>query len=225
MAALAVGAAIGISVLASRKSPEEVHPGTPLERTRPAPSKIAAAAAEKRRRIAATADLRDTPSEHQVQGHLGDSNEHTSSVRGNSKVDPHIFRCTPSLHTCPVDVVSGCPSCHRTCHTNCDDDKCEFEPCAFCVSLALITHQSSDHCIDMQTRNIGCHSCGRLNCWSAAGNCHARCSAHRHVCGPGDNALGCSSCGRLCHESNADTRCTFYARMRGNVSCLMLLPC
>eukprot|EP00973_Karenia_brevis_P019530 2678926-Karenia_brevis.AAC.1 len=65
--------------------------------------------------------------------------------------------------------------------------------------------------------NIGCHSCGRLRCWSSSPTCHSGWTRDKHVCGPSVPQSGCTSCGRQCHESNADVRCTFFLCERGHL--------
>lgn len=62
----------------------------------------------------------------------------------------------------------------------------------------LMTHENSEICRDIQN-NKGCHACGKLGCYIAAIDCHAKCTANLHVCGPGDMELGCDACGRKCH--------------------------
>ena len=132
--------------------------------------------------------------------------------------------CTASDHVCQLDVETGCPSCYRTCHGNCDSSLCEFIPCGFCASrgsvlderfLCLVTHESSELCVSAQTDTLGCHACGREGCWSSSPRCHALCTATRHVCGsrPGE---GCESCDYLCHLNSADARCPFL-RPRGHL--------
>lgn len=125
-------------------------------------------------------------------------------------------RCTAKQHLCDEDRVLGCASCHRTCHTNCDSDLCEYTPCGICSSLSLVTHENSNLCIQAQTDNIGCHACGRFNCCSTSPTCHAKCSRHKHLCGS-DSATGCANCGHLCHDNNNDVRCPFYQRAAGQL--------
>jgi len=85
----------------------------------------------------------------------------------------------------------------------------------YCLAEDLVTHEDSETCQQAQKFNLGCHACGKLGCCVTAWNCHDKCSAHFHVCGPGDLTLGCGTCGRLCHESNADLRCPYYEKKRG----------
>ena len=128
-----------------------------------------------------------------------------------------IARCSRHRHVCHVDREKGCASCGRMCHANCDSDLCDFEPCAFCTSVHLVTHENSALCVEVQQENTGCHACGRLGCWAAAPTCYTLCTRDRHVCGPSVHGAGCSSCGRLCHENNSDVRCSYFQRMRGEV--------
>ena len=72
--------------------------------------------------------------------------------------------------------------------------------------------------MEAQTLNIGCHACGRLECHTQHPNCHSKCSADRHVCVFSDDGSSCDSCGRFCHRTNADERCLFHKRARGQVT-------
>jgi len=89
-----------------------------------------------------------------------------------------------------------------------------------CLAEDVVTHEDSETCRQAQKFNLGCHACGKLECCVSAWNCHDKCSALLHVCGPGDLALGCGTCGRLCHESNADLRCPYYQKKRGELTWL-----
>ena len=43
-----------------------------------------------------------------------------------------------------------------------------------------------------------------------------KCTRDKHVCGS-DDTIGCTSCGRLCHSTNADERCPFFNKRRGEL--------
>ena len=101
-------------------------------------------------------------------------------------------------------------------HANCSDALCAYEICGYCYSTSLITHENSRVCVEAQKYNIGCHSCGRQNCFNASPTCHARCTASHHVCGPSVPG-GCDNCGRLCHLNNSDPRCAYFQRSRGQL--------
>ena len=98
----------------------------------------------------------------------------------------------------------------------CSDALCAYEICGYCYSTSLITHENSRVCVEAQKYNIGCHSCGRQNCFNASPTCHARCTASHHVCGPSVPG-GCDNCGRLCHLNNSDPRCAYFQRSRGQL--------
>ena len=122
--------------------------------------------------------------------------------------------CTRTLHVCTFkEGLLGCASCHRTCHRTCESPLCPETPCGICMSMSLQTHEHSELCIEAQTDHIGCHACGRFACASVNPNCHALCVRDKHVCESND-ITGCSSCSKLCHESNADVRCSFFLRQR-----------
>ena len=89
----------------------------------------------------------------------------------------------------------------------------------YCLHLVpfLFTHENSDTCQDVQN-NKGCHACGRLGCYISAIDCHAKCTAKKHVCGSGDKNLGCDACGHMCHQNNADLRCPYYRKRRGRLT-------
>ena len=90
---------------------------------------------------------------------------------------------------------------------------CDCTPCGICASFSLTTHENSTLCVQAQTDNVGCHACGRFECFSMAPDCHAKCTRSKHVCGS-SSAMGCNSCGHLCHESNTDMRCPYFQRCR-----------
>jgi len=75
-----------------------------------------------------------------------------------------IKKCSKECHVCQVAQERGCASCRRTCHANCDSDLCDFQPCAFCSSLHLITHENSDLCIEAQRETLGVM---RADAWDA----------------------------------------------------------
>ena len=131
-----------------------------------------------------------------------------------------MAECRPQHHICHLNFDRVCPSCHRTCHRNCDSSLCAFEPCAYCLSVSaahLVTHENSALCIAAQKDDIGCHACGRRTCWSASPQCYAKCTRDRHVCAKVTQG-GCDACGKPCHASNADGRCLFFRRRRGHVT-------
>jgi len=130
---------------------------------------------------------------------------------------PHT--CSPGEHHCgPPDVDLGCSSCSLTCHPDCCSILCAFEPCPYCTSRWLVTHENSMLCIEAQMHNTGCHACGRLECWTRAEGCHAKCTRSRHVCVSTGSDGQCDSCDRWCHATNADPRCAFFNRARGHVA-------
>ena len=88
----------------------------------------------------------------------------------------------------------------------------------FCSSMELVAHENSEICKEAQKYNTGCRACGRMGCYISAIDCHAKCIASSHVCGPGDVNLGCTSCGRVCHQSNSDLPCPYYQRARGQLT-------
>ena len=130
--------------------------------------------------------------------------------------------CTASLHVCMLDRHAGCAACGQTCHSNCDDDRCAFEVCNFCQHEGLTVHENADLCIEAQTNTLGCHSCGRVGCWSSSLACHTKCTRDVHVCGPSVNdpndPRGCTSCKRLCHVNNKDVRCHYFQRDAGQLT-------
>ena len=125
--------------------------------------------------------------------------------------------CGKFSHVCIVDEAHGCSSCGHTCHNDCGSGLCVDEPCAFCLSVDLLTPEGSALCITTQRRD-GCHACGRVSCDTSANDCHAQCTALNHVCGPSVSNGGCDNCGRVCHSTNEDIRCVYYTRGRGQLA-------
>ena len=125
--------------------------------------------------------------------------------------------CSSQHHVCRLDPQTGCGSCQRTCHRNCDSVLCSFEPCCYCTSMRLVTHENSELCIEAQRDRFGCHACGRAGCWSSAAKCYAKCNRKRHVCSSLRTG-GCTSCGHVCHVNNSDVRCTYFSRRRGDIT-------
>ena len=83
--------------------------------------------------------------------------------------------------------------------------------------MGVTTPESSELCVSEQKQK-GCHGCGRRgSCWSAASNCHAKCTRTRHVCDPAEIGKGCTSCDKACHPNNSDLRCRFFQRRRGDI--------
>ena len=100
---------------------------------------------------------------------------------------------------------------------------CDIPLCQFCMKeplSGLVIHENSETCLEIQKHNIGCHACGRMSCHMSANDCHAKCTANLHVCGPGDPDIGCDTCGRVCHQNNSSLRCPFYRKRRGQLSWL-----
>ena len=64
------------------------------------------------------------------------------------------WNCEACCHECPLDALGGCPSCHRTCHDDCKSDLCAFEPCGFCLSPNLATHENSGLWVEAQMFNM-----------------------------------------------------------------------
>ena len=130
-------------------------------------------------------------------------------------------RCSAESHECKLDKEHGCSSCYRSCHTTCESPLCAYDPCEICCSVSLITHKNSEHCMDIQKLNLGCHACFRVGCYSASPCCLAKCTPWpnvRHVCvSVASGTGGCANCGHLCHASNADPLCPFYRRCAGQL--------
>ena len=72
-------------------------------------------------------------------------------VRQRARSSVPVF-CSRFAHACNVSSCHGCPVCGRTCHSNCDSELCEEDPCAFCLSEGLLTPESSALCIAEQRR-------------------------------------------------------------------------
>ena len=142
------------------------------------------------------------------------------------------IRCAVDSHSCVIDENLGCSACYRTCHTDCSSKLCSFEPCPFCASFHVITPCESNLCLQVQ-QNVGCHSCGKPECWSwntlcchqqgssepiaSSSSQPSSCTARYHICGASPPGGGCVSCGRSCHTDNTDARCAFFSRARGSL--------
>ena len=127
--------------------------------------------------------------------------------------------CSRGEHHCGIpDVDLGCSSCGLTCHPDCCSVLCALEPCPYCTSRWLVTHENSALCMEAQMHNTGCHACGRLECWTRAEGCHARCTSFHHVCVALGSTVQCDSCDKWCHASNTDPRCPYWNRARGHVA-------
>ena len=73
---------------------------------------------------------------------------------------------------CSRDVVYVYSSSSQMCHAICESSFCKFKPCAFCLSLQLVTHENSNLCVQQQA-NTGCYACGHLSCWATSSSCAA----------------------------------------------------
>ena len=133
----------------------------------------------------------------------------------NSKRVPSKL-CSRYNHVCAAPMAAGgCASCRRSCHDNCADPLCAFDPCPYCMSRSLQTHDNSDLCRKNQMIHHGCHACGRRNCCVASASCHAKCTREIHVCIKLADEKGCRSCDKICHRDNTDQRCGFFKLDRG----------
>ena len=97
---------------------------------------------------------------------------HPQSTAAATSSTPATGPCTADEHVCCEDTAKGCSACHRTCHTDCSDHRCSFDPCESCLSLDVATPFDSELCKGIQ-RDSGCHACERKHCWSSSPQCRA----------------------------------------------------
>ena len=93
-----------------------------------------------------------------------------NASRSLSRLNLTPKRCTREVHICVVSEAEGCTSCHRMCHKNCCDVLCSFVPCPICLSRGRVTHDNSHQCQNLQ-REMGCHACERVGCFSSSHSC------------------------------------------------------
>ena len=202
-----------------------VPSGVPASTSVPEPRELAAAAAAMRAEVAVRRGVQDLKKVEKMrlrsEYYQAVSNQDLEAAlgtdRGMAASKGKLDLCSSSQHVCgPQDFKRGCGSCGYTCHDDCRDTRCKYDPCGYCLRVDIPTFAGSQMCNDLQKRQIGCHACRRSACFMASPSCPAKCTRGKHVCieVPGK---GCCNCGKICHADNNDARCEFYLQVRGDL--------
>ena len=122
--------------------------------------------------------------------------------------------CTKFCHVCAFAEdgdETACRACQRRCHSSFESELCEFHgSCTECAKHMLYVAPNSELCREAQLE-IGCHLCGRENCYQSSEQCFAKCTSARHVCTHSKEARSnCHACGHACHKRALDSRCKFF---------------